>query len=440
MALHPPTPAPSPRSSRGRWALLASVALLVALVPAVAGQTSASVADEGDVFSGPGISVGGSIVPTTFSITRAPGSAPGEVSIGDGSSPAIRTSAAGDVRIPAVVQHDGAVYRITGIAPHAFRGAAAITSTGLAENSSVTSIGDFAYASATSLTATGLEANGVVTQVGTGAFASTRSLRDAALPAALAKAPSIPFTSAANLRSVYVAAPLAQAKRVGLTRALPVYFRSGAAGWDTSAGTFSGLGAYGAQPEQLVPLSSVRVVGGSVSLGAGTSASPYHGRTGLFAGAGVKADGSTGSAAETVTITADDPATFRGWRVTGAQLTPEQIASATVTIPMGARDMTVEAMAAIGVEPTATTKCVAGKAYVYLTVKNTGTASLSLQLTSAYGAKAVPSLAPTKSTSASWTSRLKAMPAGAVTVLARSSDGQVSTVSAPYAALTCGAV
>lgn len=440
MALYPPATAPSLLAARSRWAILASVALVAALVPALVGQTAVSAAEKGDTFSAPGITVGGSTLPTTFSITRAPDSAPGEVSVGDGSSPAIRTSAAGDVGIPTVIQHDGAQYRITGIARNAFRGASAITSTGLAQNRSVTSIGDFAFASATALTSTGLEANDAVSAIGTGAFASTRSLLDGALPVSLSKAPSIPFTSAANLRSVYVAAPLAQAQRLGLTRGMPVYFRSGSAGWDTTARTFTGLAVYGARPEQLVPLSSVRVVGGTAAPSAGAAQNPFRGGTGLFAGPGVKADGSTGSAPDMVTITASNPASFRGWRVTGAQLTPEQLASPTVTIPMGKNDMTVEATSATGVEAVATSKCVAGKAYVYVTVKNTGTASVSLQLTSGYGSKSVAALAPSKSTSVSWTSRLTNMPAGAVTVAARTTDGQSSTMSAPYPALSCGAV
>ena len=429
------------KSAPGRlWAIVSGLALVMAVVPALSAQAGSAVSEQdvSDTFTGPGVSVGGVIQNTTFSITKAPGSSPGEVSVGDGSSTAIPTSAAGDVRIPETVRKDGQQYRVTSIADNAFRGAVSITSTGLAENRSVTSIGDFAYGLAFSITSTGLATNELVTHVGTGAFASDRALRSASLPPGLESSPSIPFTSVANLQSLYVPAPFARAQRVGLTKSLPVYYRSGVAGWDASHSSFSGLAIYGSAPNQLAPLSEVRVVGGRISISEGTTANPFHDETGLFAGPGVKPDGSTGSAADVVTITADDSASFTGWRVSGAQLTPEQLASPTVSFPMGTSDVSVEVATGIDLDATVTPRCIGGKVYLYLTVKNTGTSPVSLQLTSDFGSTTVTNLASAKSTAASWNTRLRTITAGLVAVDARTADGQTGSTTAAFAAFACG--
>src|SRR5690606_24869662 len=112
--------------------------------------------------------------------------------------------------------------------------------------------------------------------VGTGAFGSDRSLHHAALPTALESAPSVPFTSAANLESVYLPSALDRAVRVGLKHPLPVYHRSAADGWDDD-GVFDRLSLYGPKPSELIPLSSVTVTGGDAVVG--DDASPYHAAT-----------------------------------------------------------------------------------------------------------------------------------------------------------------
>ncbi|NQX13814.1 leucine-rich repeat protein [Microbacteriaceae bacterium VKM Ac-2855] len=394
-------------------------------------------ADPGTTFAGPGVIVGGTTVKTTFTVVRAPGSALGEVSIGNGSARAIAASAAGSLTIPESVTHDGQRYRIVAVGDKAFRGAVALTSTGLAENRSVTAIGDFAFAGATAITDTGLAGNGVVKEVGTGAFASNRSLRDAALPPSLTAAPSVPFTAAANLTSIYAPSPFAMNKRVGLTTSLPVYYRTGVNGWSSSATSFEGLSLFGPKPSELVPLSAVRVVGGAARLGDGSGDHPYRAATGLFAAAGVVPGGGTGSAAQLVTITATNTGTFPGWKATGVQLTPEQLASPTVTFTMPPADVTLEVASGITVTSSATPRCVSGSVYLAISVTNTSPFAVSLQLSSSYGNKSVPSLGSGKTSSSTLNTRKTSVPAGAVTVEARTTDGRTSTSSAPYAAFGC---
>ncbi|HMR48768.1 MAG TPA: leucine-rich repeat protein [Arachnia sp.] len=396
-------------------------------------------AAEGDTFSAPGVSVAGTPVDTLFGITASASTgAPGEVRIGDGDVPAIDTAASGDLAIPATVTHSGLTYKVTAIADNAFRGAVGLTSTGLAANDSVESIGDFAFANAFTLADTGLAANTTVRSIGVGAFGSARALRHGALPAGLDDAPSIPFTSATNLQSVYASSALPTAVKLGVKKSLPLYYRSGAEGWDTTAGTFAELSLYGPKPSELVPLSAVTVSGGEASVGDG--ANPYHAATGLFAGPGVASGSGAGRAADTVTVTASDTAAFAGWEVTGIELTAEQLASPTVTFAMPSSDVVFEQAGSSGVTITATTtsRCVAGKAYLVLTLRNDDTQPVTFDVTTPYGGKSIADLAPGRSTSATWNSRLVAMPAGEATVSATSDDGRTATTTVSFGAFTCG--
>lgn len=207
-------------------------------------------AAEGDTFTAPAVTVTGTAVPTVFAIDAEPqGNTPGAVQIGDGTTTAIPRGAAGDLQIPETVEHGGKKYRVAEIADGAFRGATAITQTGLDANASVERIGDFAFARATSLTDTGLADNTTVTAVGVGAFSSIPALNHGALPASLTSAPSMPFSSSVNLRSVYLPAAYDMAVRVGVQKPVETYVRAGADGWGAAAEkTFNGLGLFGSQP------------------------------------------------------------------------------------------------------------------------------------------------------------------------------------------------
>ncbi len=88
------------------------------------------------------------------------------------------------------------------------------------------------------------------------------------------------------------------------------------------------------------------------------------------------------------------------------------------------------------IESSAATRCVAGKAYVASSVKNTGTGSVAVEVTSAYGEKSFATVQPGATVSVAQNSRQSAIAAGTVTVTATA--GGVTTQSAPYAATTCG--
>ncbi|NQX26160.1 hypothetical protein HQQ81_02205 [Microbacteriaceae bacterium VKM Ac-2854] len=83
---------------------------------------------------------------------------------------------------------------------------------------------------------------------------------------------------------------------------------------------------------------------------------------------------------------------------------------------------------------TAATKCIAGKVYVTAVVKNTGTAAVTPTLNSAFGSKALGSIAPGATTSHVFTTRAASVPAGSVTATVPGAQ----TVTAGYPAATCG--
>lgn len=65
-----------------------------------------------------------------------------------------------------------------------------------------------------------------------------------------------------------------------------------------------------------------------------------------------------------------------------------------------------------------TSRCVAGKAVLAVSVANAGEAAIALEIATAYGSKQVAALAGGKGTSAAFTTRLATMPAGSVQVAA----------------------
>lgn len=135
----------------------------------------------------------------------------------------------------------------------------------------------------------------------------------------------------------------------------------------------------------------------------------------------------------------------RDAKVTVAQATAAApTATITVTAPSGATKaytVTFEKKAAPALEAsaTATTRCVAGKVQLVVTVANDDDRALDVAITTPYGTKSVD-LAAGKKTSAAFSTRLATVPAGtAQVVVSADVDGQKveSTVPATYAAAGC---
>lgn len=92
---------------------------------------------------------------------------------------------------------------------------------------------------------------------------------------------------------------------------------------------------------------------------------------------------------------------------------------------------------ALTIEPSASTRMIAGKAYVVTTVKNTDDVAVDLVITSEYGTKTVKAVQPGKTVSVTFASRKSAIAAGKVTVAASATvDGApvTGTFEAPYGA------
>ncbi|PTL71455.1 hypothetical protein C1I63_00335 [Rathayibacter caricis DSM 15933] len=210
----------------------------------------------------------------------------------------------------------------------------------------------------------------------------------------------------------------------------------------------------------------------SVSTKGGLPASPRHGAfvsvpqtvlTAMKEWAPVKAVGSTTTLAvdgrtATATVTAADSGdvagtvTFRGgsWtqtvRLTGG--------AATATVPAGVTGVTASydgysdalvlasTSAAVSLDtlelaPTVSTRCVAGKVVLTVTVRNGDTAPAAVTIDSAYGTKSFASVAPGAAATAAFTTRLRAIPEGAVSVSGTAVDQPAFSASVRYAAATC---
>ncbi|MFF5624285.1 family 43 glycosylhydrolase [Microbacterium sp. NPDC012755] len=85
----------------------------------------------------------------------------------------------------------------------------------------------------------------------------------------------------------------------------------------------------------------------------------------------------------------------------------------------------------------ATTRCTAGKVTLVVQVKNTGETPVALELATAYGTRAVESVAVDASTSQTLSTRLAGIPAGTVSVTA-TVDGRSVAATAGYVARSCG--
>ncbi|WP_285136838.1 family 43 glycosylhydrolase [Microbacterium sp. lyk4-40-TSB-66] len=86
----------------------------------------------------------------------------------------------------------------------------------------------------------------------------------------------------------------------------------------------------------------------------------------------------------------------------------------------------------------ATSRCVAGKVVLTVSVTNRDDAPVSLSMTSDHGSKTVASLAAGKTTTQSFTVRQPSLAAGAVTVTATDAGGAATEVKTTYGARTCG--
>ena len=95
----------------------------------------------------------------------------------------------------------------------------------------------------------------------------------------------------------------------------------------------------------------------------------------------------------------------------------------------------------MSVSATASVRCVAGKAMVYVSVTNSDkNATVDLAVSSSYGSKSFTGIVSGKSATQSFTTRLAAVGAGSVTVDASAvvnGDAVSSQVTAAYPAVSC---
>ncbi|HMR50789.1 MAG TPA: glycoside hydrolase family 43 protein [Arachnia sp.] len=93
---------------------------------------------------------------------------------------------------------------------------------------------------------------------------------------------------------------------------------------------------------------------------------------------------------------------------------------------------------ALAIEPSATTRCVAGKVVVAVTARNADEAVADVTLASAFGGKEFADLQPGTARSAAFTTRAASIGDGSVAVSATATDGRVFEATAPYPATNCG--
>ena len=170
----------------------------------------------------------------------------------------------------------------------------------------------------------------------------------------------------------------------------------------------------------------------------GTESVPAGAVTLSIDGAPAQADALDDNGVATFTVAGN--ALERGAHTLRAEYVPEAVygqAVAAVNITI----TEAEPAPSLDVAATASVRCIAGKAYVAVQVKNNDDTAVSAELTSPFGTKTVASVAPGKVTSHVFTTRQVNLSAGEVSVTATASvDGQPvqSRVSAAYAAHSCG--
>lgn len=122
---------------------------------------------------------------------------------------------------------------------------------------------------------------------------------------------------------------------------------------------------------------------------------------------------------------------------------PQGSATLTVTAPDGTtREYSIDLVEAPALEvaATATTRCVAGRVVVAVTVSNGSDAPVRFAVSGAYGSATVGPVAAGKKASAAFSTRAPGVAAGELTVVATSTTdpSATATVEAPYAAASCG--
>ncbi len=83
---------------------------------------------------------------------------------------------------------------------------------------------------------------------------------------------------------------------------------------------------------------------------------------------------------------------------------------------------------------TATTRCAAKKVYLTVSVKNVDTVSVDVLITTAFGSRTIQALAPGKTTSVAFSSRLESVPSGTVSVAGSASDRSPASTEITYGA------
>lgn len=101
--------------------------------------------------------------------------------------------------------------------------------------------------------------------------------------------------------------------------------------------------------------------------------------------------------------------------------------------------ISIDTKHSLNVSAQASVRCVGGKAHLAVQAENNGDGAVDLTVESDYGTKRALSIAAGKKSTQSFTTRLEAVPAGAVSVTATFEDGSATrTIEAPYDAATCG--
>ncbi|MFH8248733.1 beta-L-arabinofuranosidase domain-containing protein [Microbacterium sp. B2969] len=135
----------------------------------------------------------------------------------------------------------------------------------------------------------------------------------------------------------------------------------------------------------------------------------------------------------TVALQAGDQPTVLTLRATAQDHTTSATYTVQIVREKPAPPLTVTAQTLV--------RCAAGKAVVTVQATNTSDVPVALAITTPYGSKQVAELAPGKTTSQAFTTKLATLPAGEASVKATATvDAKAAsaTVTAPIAALSCG--
>jgi 5'-nucleotidase len=125
---------------------------------------------------------------------------------------------------------------------------------------------------------------------------------------------------------------------------------------------------------------------------------------------------------------------------------PGTVAAGEYTLELAGYGSTAEAALLVTAAPaavldlvvTVSPRCVAGKVYLYTSVKNNGTEAAEVATVTSYGSKTVAGVTGGRSASGSFAARLALIPAGQIAVTAEGVDGGVFTGTATYNQFSCG--